>query len=174
MLRVDYTATAASLELLAPHQAPLEELCVAAAQWDPLTGPAAGDVAVGADLALCNHAWGPVRTEPRLLVANLASGAKESGFVLLHTLLKGETVGEAVAFLSSTAQSSSQQGLLTQVCLNRTFFHPAVTCCQLSFDYSDLVGRLSGRKCSQRLLLTWWLSGSLSTALPSFCVAVSP
>lgn len=114
MLRVDYTATAASLELLAPHQAPLEELCVAAAQWDPLTGPAAGDVAVGADLVLCNHAWGPVRTEPRLLVANLASGAKESGFVLLHTLLKGETVGEAVAFLSSTAQSSSQQGLLTQ------------------------------------------------------------
>lgn len=161
MLRVDYTATAASLELLAPHQAPLEELGVAAAQWDPLTGPAAGDVAVGADLVLCNHAWGPVRTEPRLLVANLASGAKESGFVLLRTLL------------SSTAQSSSQQGLLTQVCLNRTFFHPAVTCCQLSFDYSDLVGRLSGRKCSQRLLLTWWLSGSLSTAPPSFCVAVS-
>lgn len=123
-LRVDYTATAPRLELLAPHQAPLEELGVAAAQWDPLTGPAAGDVAVGADLVLCNHAWGPVRTEPRLLVANLASAAKESGFVLLHTLLKGETVGEAVAFLSRSAQSSSQQRLLTQVCLHTTSSQP--------------------------------------------------
>lgn len=123
-LRVDYTATAPRLELLAPHQAPLEELGVAAAQWDPLTGPAAGDAAVGADLVLCNHAWGPVRTEPRLLVANLASAAKESGFVLLHTLLKGETVGEAVAFLSRSAQSSSQQRLLTQVCLHTASSQP--------------------------------------------------
>lgn len=126
MLRVDYTATAASLDLLAPHQAPLEELGVTAAQWDPLTGPAAGDIAVWADLVLCNHAWGPVRTEPRLLVANLASGAKESGFVLLHTLLKGETVGETVAFLSSTAESSSQQGLLTQVCFKQNILHRAL------------------------------------------------
>uniref|UniRef100_A0A3Q4I571 Fatty acid synthase n=1 Tax=Neolamprologus brichardi TaxID=32507 RepID=A0A3Q4I571_NEOBR len=143
-LRVDYTATAASLELLAPHQAPLEELGVAAAQWDPLTGPAAGDVAVGADLVLCNHAWGPVRTEPRLLVANLASAAKESGFVLLHTLLKGEAVGEAVAFLSRSAQSSSQQRLLTQaewqevlseaslnlVALRKSFYGSALFLCR--------------------------------------------
>ncbi|KAM3842210.1 fatty acid synthase-like, partial [Diretmus argenteus] len=112
MLQLDYTATAASPDLLAPHQATLEELGVTSSQWDPLIGPAAGG---GADLVVCNHAWGPLGTEAGLLVANLASGAKEGGFVLLHTLLKGETLGEMVAFLSSTSQSSSSQpGLLTQ------------------------------------------------------------
>lgn len=76
---------------------------------------APGGVVGGADLVVCNHAWGPVRKDPALLVANLASGAKQRGFVLIHTLLKGETLGETVAFLSGTTQSSSQQGLLTQV-----------------------------------------------------------
>ncbi|XP_071781118.1 fatty acid synthase [Centroberyx gerrardi] len=114
MLRLDYTATAAGPDLLTPHQAALEELGVASAQWDPLTGPAPGGPVGGVDLVLCNHAWGPLRTEAGPLVANLASGAKEGGFVLLHTLLKGETLGETVAFLSSTSQSGSQQGLLTQ------------------------------------------------------------
>ncbi|TKS90319.1 Fatty acid synthase [Collichthys lucidus] len=114
MLHVDYTATATNLDLLAPHQAKLEELAVTSAQWDPLTGPAPGGVVGGADLVLCNHAWGGLRINPGLLVTNLASGAKPGGFVLLHTLLKGETLGETVAFLSSTTQSSSQQGLLTQ------------------------------------------------------------
>lgn len=118
MLRVDYTATATNLDLLAPHQAKLEELAVTSAQWDPLTGPAPGGVVGGADLVLCNHAWGGLRINPGLLVTNLASGAKPGGFVLLHTLLKGETLGETVAFLSSTTQSSSQQGLLTQVSSN--------------------------------------------------------
>lgn len=116
MLRVDYTATATNLDLLTPHQATLEEMAVVSAQWDPLMGPAPGGVVGGADLVVCNHAWGPLRTDPGLLVTNLASGAKQGGFVLLHTLLKGETLGETVAFLSSTAQSSnSQRGLLTQV-----------------------------------------------------------
>jgi len=115
MLRVDYTATATNLDLLTPHQATLEELAVASAQWDPATGPAPGGVVGGADLVVCNHAWGPLSGDPGLLVANLASGAKQGGFVLLHTLLKGETLGEMVAFLSSSAQSSSQSGLLTQV-----------------------------------------------------------
>lgn len=116
MLHVDYTATATNLDLLTPQQATMEELGVTLAQWDPLTGPAPGGAAGGADLVVCNHAWGPLRTDPKMLMENLSSGAKEGGFVLLHTLLKGETLGETVAFLSSTAQSSSQQGLFTQVC----------------------------------------------------------
>lgn len=122
MLRVDYIATATNLDLLTPHQATLEELAVTSAQWDPLMGPAPGGVVGGADLVVCNHAWGPLKTDPGLLLANLASGAKEGGFVLLHTLLKGETLGETVAFLCSTAQSaSSQQGLLTQAEWERMF-----------------------------------------------------
>ncbi len=115
MLHVDYTATATNLDLLTPHQATLEELAVTSAQWDPLMGPPPGGLVGGADLVVCNHAWGPIRKDPRLLVANLASGANEGGFILLHTLLKGETLGETVAFLSSTTQCGSQQGLLTQV-----------------------------------------------------------
>ncbi|XP_059181217.1 LOW QUALITY PROTEIN: fatty acid synthase [Centropristis striata] len=114
MLRVDYTATAPNLDLLTPHQDTLEELGVSSAQWDPLTGPAP---AGGADLVVCNHAWGPLRTDPEQLVANLASGAKQGGFVLLHTLLKGDTLGETVAFLSS----SSQQGLLSQAEWEKVF-----------------------------------------------------
>nr|XP_046232889.1 fatty acid synthase isoform X2 [Scatophagus argus] len=117
MLRVDYTATATNLDLLAPHQATLEELAVASAQWDPLNGPVPGGIVGGADLVLCNHAWGPLTADPALLVRNLASGARQGGFVLIHTLLKGETLGETVFFLSS----SSQRELLTQTEWEKVF-----------------------------------------------------
>lgn len=115
MLHVDYTATASSLDLLAPHQNTLEELSVASAQWDPLSGPLSGSAGSGADLVLCNHTWAPARMDPAPLVANLAAAAKPQGFVLLHTLLRGEALGDMVAFLSSCVQSNSQGGLLTQV-----------------------------------------------------------
>lgn len=115
MLHLDYVATATSLDFLTPYQAALEELAIGSAQWDPLTGPAPGGEVGGADVVVCNHAWGPLSTEPRLLMANLSSGAKPGGFILLHTLLGGETLGETVSFLSSIPQGSSQRGLLTQV-----------------------------------------------------------
>ncbi|XP_041672485.1 fatty acid synthase [Cheilinus undulatus] len=118
MLRLDYTATTSNLDLLTPHQASLEELAVTSAQWDPLTAPAPVG---GADLVLCNHAWGPLKVAPAQLMDNLASGAKLGGFVLLHTLLKGETLGETIAFLSSSAQNSNQQGMLTQAEWEKVF-----------------------------------------------------
>lgn len=120
MLRLEYTASTSSLDLLTPHQASLEELAVTPAQWD-LTAPAPGGAVGGADLVLCNHAWGPLRTDPALLMENLTSGARPGGFVLLHTLLKGHTLGETVAFLCSRAQSRSQQGLLTQAEWEKVF-----------------------------------------------------
>lgn len=115
MLHVDYTATAPDLALLEPHKGVLEELAVASAQWNSLTQPAPAGLGSGADLVLCNHAWAPLKTEPRLLVANLLSAAKQQGFVLLHTLLRGETLGETVSFLTSSTQNSDQSVLLTQV-----------------------------------------------------------
>ncbi|KAF3691435.1 Fatty acid synthase [Channa argus] len=121
MLQVDYTATANNLDLLSPHQATLEDLGISSAQWDPLVGPAPGGLVGGADLVVCNHAWGPLSVDPALLMANLSSGAKQGGFVLFHTLLKGESLGEAVSFLSSTTQSSSQRGLLTQAEWEKVF-----------------------------------------------------
>ncbi|XP_069024612.1 fatty acid synthase isoform X1 [Embiotoca jacksoni] len=114
MLHVDYTATAPSLDLLTPHQTGLEELAVTAARWNPAEDPAPGGAASGADLVLCNHAWGPLRTDPGLLLTNLSSATKQQGFVLLHVLLKGETLGETVDFLCSSSQSGGQSGLLSQ------------------------------------------------------------
>lgn len=115
MLQVDYTATATNLDLLTPFHTILEELAVPSAEWDPLMGPVPGGLGGGADLVLCNHAWGPLKTDPELLVKNLASGARRGGFVVLHILLKGETLGETINFLSNTSNSKNQQGLLTQV-----------------------------------------------------------
>lgn len=115
MLQLDYTATTAHLDLLDVHQATLEDLAVGSAQWDPMLGPAPAGLEGAADLVLCNHASGPLCTDPEVLMTNLASGAKKGGFVLLHTLLKGETLAETISFLSSTTNSKSQTGLLTQV-----------------------------------------------------------
>lgn len=144
MLRVDYTATVAHLEQLAPHQSTLEELAVASAQWDPLSGPAPGGGMGGADLVVCNHAWGPLSTNAQVLLGNLSSGARQGGFVLLHTLLRGESLGETVDFLSGTSQTSSPKGLLTQaeweeeftaaslslVAVRRSFYGSALFLCR--------------------------------------------
>lgn len=114
MLQVDYTATAAHLDLLTPFRETLEELGVSSAQWDPRTGPAPGGTTGTADLVLCNHVWGPLQTKPQQVIANLASGTRPGGFVLLHVLLKGDTLGETLAFLCNATQSSPRHGLLTQ------------------------------------------------------------
>ncbi|CAF94659.1 unnamed protein product, partial [Tetraodon nigroviridis] len=121
MLQLDYTATATNKDLLTPHQTVLEELAVRTAQWDPLAAPLPAGVAGEADLVMCNHAWGSLSTDPRLLMKNLASGARPGGFVLFHTLLKGETIGETVGFLSSTEKDRNQQGLLTQAEWEKVF-----------------------------------------------------
>ncbi|XP_056432573.1 fatty acid synthase [Gadus chalcogrammus] len=128
MLRLDYTATAPSAPLLEPHRAQLDQLGVAAgAPWDPAAGPVPGGLG-GADLVLCNRAWGPVGAlEAPALLAHLASGAKEGGFVLLHTLLKGETLGEMLAFLSGTSQNSQPEQLLTQAEWETLFSQASLT-----------------------------------------------
>uniref|UniRef100_A0AAR2JWF8 Fatty acid synthase n=1 Tax=Pygocentrus nattereri TaxID=42514 RepID=A0AAR2JWF8_PYGNA len=110
MLRLDYTASDLSTELLSAQQSSLEEQGISVAQWDPQQGPASGGL-TGADLVVCNSVPGPV-TSPATLLENLASATREGGFVLLHTLLRGDTLGETVAFLTSL---DNQNGLLTQV-----------------------------------------------------------
>lgn len=107
MLRVEYTATDVTQDLLTPHQESLEDLGVATGQWDPHTAPAAG--LGGADLVVCNCVTSPL-SSPEEVVGNLASAAKEGGFLLLHTLLKGDALGETVAYLLGR-----QQALLSQV-----------------------------------------------------------
>lgn len=128
MLQLDYTATATSKDLLTPHQTILEELAINSAQWDPLVAPLPGGITGRADLVMCNHAWGPLSTDPTVLMKNLASGARQGGFVLFHTLLKGETIGETVNFLSSANTGRNQQGLLTEVSAHTTYLQVEFNC----------------------------------------------
>lgn len=111
MLQVEYTATAVHSDLLGPFRETLEELGVGAAQWDPRSGPAPAETA---DLLLCNH-WDLLQSDPKQFVSHLASGVRAGGFVLLHVLLKGSTLGETLAFLCKNTNSGSQYGLLSQV-----------------------------------------------------------
>uniref|UniRef100_A0A673J4D6 Fatty acid synthase n=1 Tax=Sinocyclocheilus rhinocerous TaxID=307959 RepID=A0A673J4D6_9TELE len=111
MLHLDYTVSDVSIDQLSAHQSSLEEQGISSSQWDPLQGPAAGGLD-GADLVVCNCATGHT-ANPALLIENLTSAAREGGFVLIHTLLRGDTLGETVAFLTS---QNNQEGLLTQVC----------------------------------------------------------
>uniref|UniRef100_A0A673J2Q0 Fatty acid synthase n=1 Tax=Sinocyclocheilus rhinocerous TaxID=307959 RepID=A0A673J2Q0_9TELE len=109
MLHLDYTVSDVSIDQLSAHQSSLEEQGISSSQWDPLQGPAAGGLD-GADLVVCNCATGHT-ANPALLIENLTSAAREGGFVLIHTLLRGDTLGETVAFLTS---QNNQEGLLTQ------------------------------------------------------------
>uniref|UniRef100_A0A671PGD7 Fatty acid synthase n=1 Tax=Sinocyclocheilus anshuiensis TaxID=1608454 RepID=A0A671PGD7_9TELE len=109
MLHLDYTVSDVSIDQLSAHQSSLEEQGISSAHWDPLQGPAAGGLD-GADLVVCNCATGHT-ANPALLIENLTSAAREGGFVLIHTLLRGDTLGEMVAFLTS---QNNQEGLLTQ------------------------------------------------------------
>lgn len=109
MLRLDYTASDISADQLSAQQSSLEEQGISTAQWDPLQGPVTGGLD-GADLVVCNCAVGSA-TNPALLIENLTSAAREGGFILLHTLLRGDTLGETVAFLTS---QNNRKGLLTQ------------------------------------------------------------
>ncbi|KAG7277018.1 hypothetical protein CRUP_001644 [Coryphaenoides rupestris] len=146
MLRLDYTATDAAAHLLEPHLAQLEQLGVTAAAgppWDPAQGPVPSGLG-GADLVVCDRAWAPPGTlEAPALLANLASGAKEGGFVLLHTLLRGETLGETVAFLSGTSRrggGGQEETLLTQAEWETLFADASLTLatCRKSFYGSAL------------------------------------
>lgn len=115
VLNVDYTATAPHLDLLTPYGSALDQLGVASAQWDPRTGPPPGGLAGGADLVMCNHAWGPLLSDAKTLVQNMVTAAKATGFILTHVLLKGFPLGDTVSFLEDTDRSSAQPGVLTQV-----------------------------------------------------------
>lgn len=117
MLQVEYTATTVHNDLLNPFRDTLEELGVDSTEWDPWSSPASTGTA---DLLLCNH-WNLLQSDPKQLVSNLASGARAGGFILLHVLLKGSTLGETLAFLFKMTNNQVQHGLLSQVEWERIF-----------------------------------------------------
>lgn len=98
MLQVDYIATDRILETLSANEAELQDAGVSFSQWDPSSLPS-GNL-TSADLVVYNCSTSVLGNTAEI-VSNLAAAVKEGGFVLLHTLLKGETLAEIVSFLTS-------------------------------------------------------------------------
>lgn len=110
MLQLDYTATDRHPQALEAIQGRLHEHEVAQGQWDP-ADPAPSSLGA-ADLLVCNGAVATLG-DPALALANMTAALKEGGFLLLHTVLRGHTLGETLAFLTSELQSGPS--LLSQV-----------------------------------------------------------
>ncbi|XP_070596224.1 fatty acid synthase [Erythrolamprus reginae] len=111
MLQLDYTATDRVLKNLASHENDLEEIGASMEQWDPASPPSGS--LTNADLLVCNCSLNGL-SKPADALSNMAATVKDGGFILLHTLLKGETLGEIVAFLTSPGLQDTL-GLLNQV-----------------------------------------------------------
>uniref|UniRef100_A0A8C3WD43 Fatty acid synthase n=1 Tax=Catagonus wagneri TaxID=51154 RepID=A0A8C3WD43_9CETA len=100
-VQLDYTATDRHPQALEAAQAKLEQLRVNGGQWDPVD-PAPGSLGK-ADLVVCNCALATLG-DPAMAVGNMAATLKEGGFLLLHTLLEGQPVGDMVGFLTCPEQ----------------------------------------------------------------------
>ncbi|KAM6175935.1 fatty acid synthase [Erethizon dorsatum] len=109
MLQLDYTATDRHPQALEAAQDKLHQHEVTQGQWDP-ADPAPSSLGT-ADLLVCNNAVATLG-DPTLALANMAAALKEGGFLLLHTVLRGHTLGETLAFLTSEPQS--RPSLLSQ------------------------------------------------------------
>ncbi|XP_069511428.1 fatty acid synthase [Ambystoma mexicanum] len=110
MLQLDYSITDLTLDSLSASEDQLKESGLSIAQWDP-SGTAPANLS-GADMLVCNCSMNLLQNPPENL-SNMAGAVKEGGFVLLHTLLRGETLGEIVAFLT-TQDVQQKPGLLSQ------------------------------------------------------------
>ncbi|XP_062859033.1 fatty acid synthase [Trichomycterus rosablanca] len=149
MLRLDYTASDVNAELLSNQQSTLEDLGVSAAQWDPHQGPVTGNLG-GVDLVVCNCVPGPV-LNPEVLLENLTSATREGGFVLLHTLLKGDTLGETVAFLTS---QENKNRLLTQAEWEKLFNQASLNIVMLKKSFYGSVLFLGKKKTPEKQSVT--------------------
>uniref|UniRef100_A0A8V5HEL3 Fatty acid synthase n=1 Tax=Melopsittacus undulatus TaxID=13146 RepID=A0A8V5HEL3_MELUD len=140
LLQVDYTATDRVLKTLSDSETELQNAGVSVSQWDP-SCPPSGNLA-NADLVVYNCLTTVVGNTTEIL-SNLAAAVKEGGFVLLHTLLKGETLGEIVSFLTSpdlqqkhSFPSEAQwEGLFSKASLNvvamkKSFFGSVIFLCR--------------------------------------------
>uniref|UniRef100_UPI00398F77C5 fatty acid synthase n=1 Tax=Pristiophorus japonicus TaxID=55135 RepID=UPI00398F77C5 len=110
IINLDYIATDLNPDSLSANQNQLQEMGVSIDQWNPMS-PATSNLAK-AQLVVCNSSVF-LFEDPQTVVSNMAATVKGDGFLLLHTLLKGEILGETIAFLTGKDPKQSQ-GLLTQ------------------------------------------------------------
>uniref|UniRef100_A0A8C4V2P9 Fatty acid synthase n=1 Tax=Falco tinnunculus TaxID=100819 RepID=A0A8C4V2P9_FALTI len=93
LLQLEYIATDHNLKSLSASESELQDAGIFFSQWDPSSLPS-GNL-TNADLVVYNCSTSVLGNTTEIL-SNLAAAVKEGGFVLVHTLLKGETLGELV------------------------------------------------------------------------------
>nr|XP_033816212.1 fatty acid synthase [Geotrypetes seraphini] len=111
LLQLEYIATDVQTDILLAEQSQLKDTGISTKQWDPKS--VAPEALTNADLVICNCSTYFLQNPPQAL-SNMTSAIKEGGFLLLHTLLKGDTLGETVSFLL-TQDLEQKQGFLSQV-----------------------------------------------------------
>lgn len=112
MLQLEYTATDQHPQALQNIQAKLQQHDVAQGQWNP-EDPAPSSLGAF-DLLVCNCAVARLGN-PASALSNMVDALKEGGFLLMHTVLKGHSLGEILASLPSAVQPGPS--LLSQVLL---------------------------------------------------------
>ncbi|XP_035198499.1 fatty acid synthase [Oxyura jamaicensis] len=140
LLQLDYIATDCTLEALSANETELQDAGISFSQWDP-SNPPSGNL-TNADLVVYNCSTNVLGNTTKI-VSNLAAAVKEGGFVLLHTLLQGETLGEIVSFLTSPdlqqkhsfLSQAQWEGLFSKASLNmiamkRSFFGSVIFLCR--------------------------------------------
>ncbi|OXB61122.1 hypothetical protein ASZ78_013685 [Callipepla squamata] len=140
LLQLEYIATDCTPESLSANEAELHDAGISFSQWDP-SGLPSGNL-TNADLAVCNCSTSVLGNATEI-ISNLAAAVKEGGFVLLHTLLKEETLGEIVSFLTSPDLQQKHSFLsqaqweelfskasLDLVAMKRSFFGSVIFLCR--------------------------------------------
>lgn len=105
MLQLEYTATDQHPETLKNVQAKLQQHDIAWGQWNP-EDPAPSNLSA-LDLVVCNCAVATLGN-PALALSNMVAVLKEGGFLLMHTVLRGHSLGETLACLPSGPSLLSQ------------------------------------------------------------------
>ncbi|NXJ82917.1 FAS synthase, partial [Trogon melanurus] len=140
LLQVDYIATDRILESLSANETELQDAGVSVSQWNPSSLPS-GNL-TNADLVVYNCSTSVLGNTTEIL-SNLAAAVREGGFVLLHTLLKGETLAEIIGFLTSPdlqqnhsfLNEAQWEGLFSKASLNlvamkKSFFGSVIFLCR--------------------------------------------
>ncbi|XP_023584963.1 fatty acid synthase [Trichechus manatus latirostris] len=134
VLQLDYTATDRHAQALQAVQERLQQQDVVQGQWDPVE-PAPSNLGA-ADLLVCNCAVATLGN-PSVALGNMAAAVKEGGFLLVHALLKGHTLGETMAFLTAADLLSQDEweslfakASLHLVGLKRSFYGSVLFLCR--------------------------------------------
>lgn len=137
MLQLEYTATDQHPETLKNVQAKLQQHDIAWGQWNP-EDPAPSNLSA-LDLVVCNCAVATLGN-PALALSNMVAVLKEGGFLLMHTVLRGHSLGETLACLPSGPSLLSQEEWeslfskkgLHLVGLKKSFYGTALFLCRRS------------------------------------------